>query len=268
MCCAAITAFLRHECSAPSGMELTQIELRGILIREPVTSLTDFIAALVSFYAFYRLHRLGRSAPGHRYFKLYFLLVGLALTASALLGHAFVYLFGTEWKVLGWTFGGLGIFCIQRSAVHIARPWIPSRLFAWCVWGTGLQLLLFLSLTTWGLMGEFDAERGFKFVQINLALGMAGLVLPLHVWVFLRRSNRGSLKVLLALICGLAPTATYNLRFTPSVWFNRDDISHVLLAIVLFLLYLGAREMATPATEDPPQQAAKLALKSGAVSAR
>ena len=102
------------------------ITLYGVQILEPVTSLTDLITALVCFYAFYRLSKLDRHGKVYTYFRYYFLWTGIATTCAAFIGHAFLYLFSFEWKMIGWAFSATGILFIEWGTLHFIREEIPS----------------------------------------------------------------------------------------------------------------------------------------------
>ena len=219
-------------------MELTQIEPYGILILEPVTCLTDLITATVCFFAFTQLQRLDKTEPEHQYFKYYFLFMGLATTAAGLIGHAFLYLVSFNWKMIGWTFSALAIFSIERSAIHFVKPHLDAKKVRWLSLINVLQTLIFFTVIT------IPATRSFEAVKINSAIGLIGFVLPLHLWSYRRIGHLGHRQVLLAIFAGILPAITFNMEFTIHKWFNYHDISHVLMAMVIFAMYLGARYLA------------------------
>ncbi len=205
------------------------ISVCGIQILEPVTSLTDFITALVCFYAFYRLGRCAQSGKVFSCFRYYFLLTGIATTCAAFIGHAFLYLFSFEWKMIGWAFSATGILLIEWAALHFARSEISPRWFRWFSTGFVIQYLAF-----WLLM---LMTKSFLVTQVNAAIGMAGAVLPLQAYHYYRTKHPGSRALVIALLFSFLPAFTYNTQLALHTYFNHHDISHLLMAVCMFLLY-------------------------------
>ncbi|MCI4649698.1 hypothetical protein [Phaeodactylibacter sp.] len=211
------------------------ITLYGVQILEPVTSLTDFITALVCFYAFYRLSKLEGKGKMYQYFRYYFLCTGIATTCAAFIGHAFLYLFSFEWKMVGWAFSATGILLMEWGTLFFVRREIPSRVFQWTFRGTLVKYLAFwaLILTT----------QSFLATQAQAAIGLVGIVLPLQVYHYLRTRHPGSRAIIIALLFSLLPAVTYNTKLSFHTYFNHHDISHLLMAICLFLIYRGVHQI-------------------------
>lgn len=220
-------------------MELTQIEPFGILVLEPVTSLTDLITATVCFFAFYRLRQIGRTEPEHVFFRNYFLLMGCTTVAAGLIGHAFLYMVNFNWKMIGWSFSALAIFSIERSAILMAKPWLSSKQTKWLYTVNVAQLIIFF------LVILNPETRSFNAVKTNSAIGLVGMVALLHMWIYRHTQKAGNRQVAIAICLGLLPAITFNGQITLHKWFNYHDISHVLMAMVTFAIYLGAKTLAT-----------------------
>lgn len=220
-------------------MELTQIEPYGILILEPVTCLTDLITATVCFFAFFRLHQLERKEPEHSFLKFYFLFMGLATTSAGLIGHAFLYLVSFNWKMIGWTFSALAIFFIERSAILFSRPYMSDKLTRWLYRLNVAQAIIFF------LVILNPETRSFSAVKINSTIGLVGFVFPLFYLYFKKTSHPGGRQIMIAIAAGIFPAITFNAEITFHRFFNYHDISHVLMAMVMFAMYLGARYLAT-----------------------
>lgn len=217
------------------------IELFGVQVLEPVTSLTDFITALVCFYAFYRLSRLNLSSRMYQYFRYYFLLTGIATTCAAFIGHAFLYLFSFEWKMIGWVFSATGILAIEWATLLFVRPQLSDRLFRWLSTGTLLKYLAF-----WVLMLTI---KSFLVTQINAAIGLVGVVLTLQASHYWKTNHPGSRGVTLAILFSFLPAITYNTKLTFHVYFNHHDISHLLMATCMYLMYRGIDKIVNPQFE-------------------
>ena len=215
-------------------MEPTQIEPFGILILEPVTSLTDFITSVVCYFSFYLLNRQNRTDMIHLFFKLYFLSMGIATSLAAFIGHAFLYLFSFDWKMIGWIFSAIAILMLQLSSIRLISPFFNKHIIIWILRLVFLQIALFL------ISLYFPETRGFNMVKINSTIGLIGIVLPIHIYAWLQFKSQGSKWIAVAILWALIPGIVYNTEFTLHTWFNYHDLSHVLMSIFIIIMYFGA----------------------------
>ena len=224
------------------------IALFGVKVLEPVTSLTDFITALVCFYAFYRLSRLSRSGRMYQCFRYYFLLTGIATTCAAFIGHAFLYLFTFEWKMIGWSFSATGILAMEWATLLFVRPHTSDRLFKWLSIGVLVKYLAFWTLII--------TTKNFLVTQMNAAIGLVGVVLMLQIFHYRKTKHPGSRGVIFAILFSFLPAITYNSKLSFHVYFNHHDISHLLMATCMFLMYLGVEQIVNP--KEMPMKLATL----------
>ncbi|MEZ4826734.1 MAG: hypothetical protein R3C61_10650 [Bacteroidia bacterium] len=215
-------------------MELTQINPLGILILEPVTSLTDFITAIVCFLSFMILYRQNVQGKVFNLMRSYFLLMGIGMTSAAFIGHAFQYLVTTDWKMIGWIFSAVALMLLGFSSAEYALPYIGKRRARLIQGFLVIQLIGFL------IAMIIPATRDFSTVKINSSIGLVGVVLPVHAWLWLQHKAGGSRIISLAVIWGIIPAIVYNTEFTLHRYFNYHDISHVLMSIFILIMLRGA----------------------------
>ena len=81
-------------------------------IREPITSLTDFLTACVSgvSFFFFLFHNKNSKNKSFVFFKFYFLCYFIGMTSAAFLGHAFQAYLPKEVKIIGWQSYCINIF--------------------------------------------------------------------------------------------------------------------------------------------------------------
>jgi hypothetical protein len=215
----------------------TSIEIFGILIEEPITSLTDVITGVVGIVAFFRLNKLNLKHRGHLFFKHYFLFIGIATVCAGVLGHATQYLVGFNAKAIGWTFSALALCCLENAGLEYQMAASGSRRLQslqWLFWG---QFILFFVLVI------NPSTRVFELVQVNASLAMVGVALPLFIWTYRLRPSKGSWAVVGAILAGLFPGLVFRSQFSLHTYLNYHDISHLLMAGCVYLLYRGARKM-------------------------
>jgi hypothetical protein len=219
------------------------VALFGIQVLEPVTSLTDIMVALVCFFAFFRLGQLPATGRMYQYFRLYFLLTGIATTSAGLIGHAFLYLFSFEWKMIGWAFSATGILMMEWATLLFVRATLAGPVYRGLWVLTALKYLAFwvFMLTT----------RNFLVTQIFAASGLVVVVLFLQIAHYRKTGHPGSRRVILALLFSLLPALAYNYKLTLHVYFNHHDISHLLMAVFVFLMYRGVDKIVQSHLELP-----------------
>lgn len=223
----------------------TSIIIFGFLIEEPITSLTDVLTGLVSLVAFYRLQRLELQDNAHLLFKYYFLFMGIATISAGFLGHAFQYIVGFNAKAIGWTWSALGLFFLENSALSYYQK----------VKGTAalnkLRLLILLQLVAYLILVINPTTRIFKLVQINSVIGMIFISLPLFLYFHQKNKSVGSRWVILGMLASFLPGLVYSNRITLHDYFNYHDISHLLMAGCIYLLYHGAKQLGLENEKQP-----------------
>ena len=158
--------------------------------------------------------------------------MGAATCFGGIFSHGFLYYFGEQFKLVGWFISMLSIMLIERASIEHARAIIPRRLHQWLLAINLVELMIFATLAA--------VTINFRFVEIHSAYGLLGVVFTFHLLMYRRMRDRGSRLILYAVgVLGLAVFA-YNYPINPHIWFNRTDLSHILMAIATILILRGA----------------------------
>lgn len=211
------------------------ITLGGLRIAEPVTSLTALMIAVVCWYAWRKLGNAGRKSDVTLLIRAFFLLMALATFWGGIMGHAFLYQFTFAWKVPGWVLSMLSIAALERAAILHAKPLMPP------FWGrffsifNFVELGIFLYLALWTL--------NFHFVEIHAGYGLLIVVGLFEGYVYKKKRDAGSLRVLLAIPLAAIAAIAHVAKFSFSVWFTFFDIGHVLMCICAWMILRGAEQM-------------------------
>lgn len=216
------------------------ISLFGIRIDEPINTLTDLLVSVVCFYAFYRLTKRKLSAKTFVYFRMYFLLLGLATLFGGLVGHGFLYIFSFAWKLPGWIISMLSVAFIERSSIEHARQHIDPRIGKFFLILNIIELLTVMTITTYTL--------NFEWVELHSGYGLLGVVLPFHGYTYFKTRDRGSLIIVGAVMIASTAALIFMNQISLHAWFNYIDISHVLVAMAAFVFYRGALQLNTRRT--------------------
>ncbi len=211
------------------------ISIFGLRIDEPVNTLTDLIVSVVCFYAYYQLTQ--RKLPGKTlvYFRMYFLLLGLATLFGGIIGHGFLYVFSFAWKLPGWIVSMLSVAFIERSSIEYARPLIDARVGKFFLILNIIELLTIMTITI--------STLNFEWVEFHSGYGLLAIVLPFHGYVYFKNRNKGSKIVLFAVMIACVAALVYMNKISLHTWFNYIDISHVIMAIAAFIFYRAALEL-------------------------
>jgi hypothetical protein len=208
------------------------IYISGLRIDEPITTLTDFLVSVVCLYAFVKLRNHPVKTRTLFFLRYYFLLMCLATFFGGLIGHAFLYALGFAWKLPGWLISMVSVAFIERSAIEYARLHIKT--FA----GNFFSVLNIIELVT--IITITMSTLNFKWVEFHAGYGLLGVVLPFHVYMFLKTKDKGSVLMVIAVIVASLAALIFMTKFTIHTWFNHLDFSHVVMAIGAYVFYKAA----------------------------
>lgn len=214
------------------NLDQPYIVLHGLRINEPITTLTDLVIAFVCYLAYRRLGKLNLKGRVYGFLKYYFLTMCAVTIVSGLLGHAFYGYFSVRWKLMGWLVSMVSITLLEYASVEYVRPLIGNRLSRFFSGFVLAELVLFIYL----LM-----ETGlFLYVAVHMAFGLILIVASLHLYVYMKRKNKGSVLFLIAVVLSAVSAIIFMNQWGLGKWFNHMDISHVFLAAGAHYTYLGS----------------------------
>lgn len=194
--------------------------------------ITDLIVSAVCLTAYYRLTKKNLQGKTQLYFRLYFLLLGLATLFGGVIGHGFLYAFSFAWKLPGWIISMFSVALIERSSIEHAKPLIHPRVGKFFLTLNIIELITVMTITIYTL--------NFKWVEFHSGYGLLAVVLTFHGFVYLKTRDQGSGKIIIGVgIASIAALIFMN-EISPHIWFNHIDLSHVLMAVAAQFFYEGA----------------------------
>jgi hypothetical protein len=213
--------------------------------REPVTCLTDFTIALVCLFAFVTLTRSSSvRLKNFNFYRAYFLCFTLGMTSAAWLGHGLVAYVGVEWKAIGWITSIIGYFFLGTASLMEIKEVTKKSAFRVLNIAFYAQIAVYLFL----LLNPYT--RDFKLAQLGAVTSLIVFILPMHLHNYFKTKAKGSLLVAISILCGILPAIVYNTQFSISNWFNYHDISHVLVAINMYITYRGVKLLALQSSSN------------------
>lgn len=208
------------------------ITVFDITIMEPMVTFTDLWITAVCLYAFIKLKQLNKPGKVHRYIRWYFLIMAVATFLGGMLGHAFQYAFGLEWKLPGWLISMLSVMAIERASIMHAKPIIhPS-------FAKFLEVANFVELTVFAAVTFITLN--FFFIQVHSAYGLGLVVLPLHFLIYWRTRTEGSRIFVCTVLFATLAAFFYTSGIGLHTWFNHLDLAHTVMAVSMYFFYRGA----------------------------
>ena len=216
-------------------IQKTAIELWGIKISEPVTMVTDLLVSAVCLYAFLKLRKLNSTLPAVRLFAYYFLAMCISTASGGIIGHGFQHVLGFVWKVPTWIISMISITLIERAAIVHAKPLLTKRTTRVFLTLNIIELFIMIVVILLTL--------NFFFVELHAAFGLLVIVFSFELFIYRKKRNEESKLLLIAIGVSALPAIVHLAKLSIDRWFNNNDLAHVLMAVAVYVFYLGAKKI-------------------------
>lgn len=213
-----------------------EFELFGFDLLEPNAMIGDTIILAVALYFAYRTSKLSVQDSFFSYWKWFFIIFGFGFFAGGL-GHMLYNYFGVPGKYLSWYSGIVASFFVEKAIISIfpILSWKPllNKIII-------LKMLLAFFAATYvfaTLDLTVDPSKGLIVPTLNSILGL-GLTLGLLGYYYQRKIDV-SFRYLWMSTLILIPSAVFqSMKINFHQWFDRNDVSHILLITSLFMYFL------------------------------
>lgn len=203
------------------------IVIGSLRLGEPVIVLTGLMVSAWCFHAYYRLQKMPLSKPGLRFYRLFFLFLGLSTLVGAFLGHCFLYCLPLMAKLLGWLLSMFSAWAMARAILQQYRP-------------EG-QILYSLNTILLAIgLGVATGTLWFPVVEIYTAVVFLGIVLPIAARNWLLCRDNGSKHLLLGISFLLIAALSHLAHWSPSPWFCHFDVAHLWMLGAVWQFRLAA----------------------------
>ncbi len=206
------------------------IELFGLRIDEPITAGTDVIVALIGILGYFKIAR-SKNLRHVSVYSYFFLGTGISTMVAGILGHAFLYRFGYEIKMVGWVLGIMGTCFAQFGAVyHLKNSLIPNT-FKTLLWICYAEVVISMSILV--------LRPSFMVVICHTAFGLILMVTILEAVNYSKTKSKLSIMMIYGVGLAIVAIIAHTTRISISKWFNYLDISHVFLGLSLYVMISG-----------------------------
>lgn len=206
------------------------IDILGLRVDEPITTLTDLIVAAIGIIAFF-------STASHTskkyilYYRYFFLLTGLSTLIGGLIGHAFAYNLGPESKYVGWVVAIAGVVFAQFAALYHTREAIGEWFFSKLIILNIVEIIAIIIL--------LFIYKNFAIVEIHTAFGLVFIASILEGINYSKTKSILSKNMIIGVAFAVVGVCILVFKIALSKWFNHLDISHLFIAVALYLMYKG-----------------------------
>ena len=109
-----------------------------------------------------------------------------------------------------------------------------------------IYFLLFVQFLVFVFLMIHPSYSDFKIAQIASTAVLIVFVLPIHIFHIYKTKSIGSKYVLFAIGYAMVPAFIFNKQISINNWFNYHDISHLLMAVYMFIMYVGFSKLIAP----------------------
>jgi hypothetical protein len=206
------------------------IELFGIRVDEPITTLTDIFVSAVGVIGFFMT--AGSNNPKHiTLYRYFFLVTAISTFVSSLIGHAFAYNFTLEAKIPGWLLAIAGVTFAQFAALFHCRSVLDEKWFKVMIIMSWIETVFALILVF--VMVSFHA------VEIHSVFTLLLTVTSLEAINFQRNGSILSRNMVFGVGFAAIAVMFHLTKIGISNWFNHLDISHVFMTVGMYLMCRG-----------------------------
>ncbi|MBK7129506.1 MAG: hypothetical protein IPM74_06665 [Crocinitomicaceae bacterium] len=224
-----------------SDFEKIHFELLGLNLVEPTAFVTNIIMALVALFILFRISSIKSNLAFYTYWKWFFGLLGFGAIGGAI-GHTFYFYFGVAGKLPTWLIGPLAVYCLEQAM--ISNYPIQNKMHV-LKWLTKIKMMLVYSLffLIYFVVPISDKTTvPFLPIALNTMLGVflfTGLLAKYYAVNLSNAFRYFYFGVLLTI-----PIAfIFLLKINLNPWFDKNDLSHVLMTIGIIFFYVGIKKV-------------------------
>ena len=225
------------------GQDFPKIEFdfMGLTLLEPNALITDFIMGALSIY-FAIMLRQNKGEHGFlKYWYYFFLFFGIGSLFGGL-GHMFYNYTGPQGKFPTWTSGILASYFIEKAMIKSAVSLNKNNRLGKIAFVKMILVFLIVITVISTKSYQLDHTIGFIPIAINTFIGVFISVSVISVYNM--KKGFTDFKYLFYGVLIMVPSFfIFMLKFNPAQWFDKSDLSHVIIIFGITLFYLGLKKL-------------------------
>ncbi|MFM7681874.1 MAG: DUF6962 family protein [Bacteroidota bacterium] len=217
-----------------------EIELFGLIIQEPNGVISDLIMSVVSCILGILLIQKYKKTEFEKWWIAFFILYGISAFLGAF-GHGFYHYFGVLGKVPNWITGIPIIYFIESAMISLISDLTRKKIFKrLALWKMVLVYLIF-TLIYLTIPIHNNPKIAFLPIAFNTILGVT---LSAGVLGYQFYKKEIAFKQIVIGVIIMVPSAfVFLMKINPTQWFDKNDLSHLLLTAGIIFFYLGIEKV-------------------------
>lgn len=223
-----------------SDFDKIQFQLFGLDLAEPIGFLGDVLISSFAFYFAFKVYKLYRT-PFTKNWTLFFAIFGIGFIMGGF-GHLFYNYWGTPGKYIGWFSGIVYVFFIEQAML----PFLESnKLKKNLLLLSKIKVVLAITaqvyiVSTVNLYPDYSF--GMKVPTINSAIGLV-YCLGVLGYVFSKKIHPPFANFYYSVLIMFPAIFFQLMKINMSPWFDKNDVSHLMVFVGMFFYYRGVREV-------------------------
>ncbi|PWH86890.1 DUF6962 family protein [Brumimicrobium oceani] len=214
---------MENRCDIPA--DKLPFEFMGLCLQEPMAMVTNLLIAITCFIIFSKMKIVETNFQKN--WKMFFLIFGLSTFFSGF-GHVFFQYTGYYGKFPTWTLGLVSAFFAGKAMIslNVIRPKLYKAMIRFLYAKFIVFTILALSL------------QSFVFVMADAVITYLFFCMGFGIYYW--RKGLSSFKYTVYAVLILIPSIfIFTLQLNPHLWFNKEDLSHVLMTTTVIFFYFG-----------------------------
>ncbi len=210
-------------------MLIADIQLFGVRLQEPGTIVSDLLMGLACIVFFFKLVSQ-KEDKQQKHLTFFFLFLGFSSFLAAFAHGLFSY-FGIYLHIVSWFFSGLSLYYLQLGTTKLLTN--PKFKVAYSIF-IKTQFLAYLIL--------IFTVSSFEIVKFNFVISLIGIITPIYLVDYFRNKFRFNFYIIGGVFIAILPSLYHKVNFNFGYIFNMNDLSHFVLILCIFFLFIGLRE--------------------------
>lgn len=224
------------------GTDYPKIEfsLGNLNLLEPNAFVGDMVLCILALFFAKRITRFPVQSPFTIYWQAFFYVFAFSFFVGGL-GHLFFNYWGIPGKFASWYFGILSTTCIELAMVSI----FPNEQFRPLLKKVVIGQLIVALLVHSGILlfSDLDADptKGMLVPTSHATIGL-GIMLGFLGYFYHKKIDVSFRYLWISSLVLVPATVIQAQKINLAQWFDRNDLSHLLLVVSLFLYYQTVKE--------------------------
>jgi len=225
------------------GEDFTKIvlEFNGLIIQEPNALITDLLMGSMSIFFALRLRKQKSKHAFLKYWYYFFLTFGIGSVCGGF-AHAFFLYTGPQGKFPTWISAILSAYFIEKAMIKSANKLNRNNILGKIAFTK--MILVFLVVITVISTEAYQKEHTIGFIPIAINTLIGVFISVASISLYNMKQGYVNFKYLLFGVLVMLPSFfIFLLKINPIQWFDKNDLSHIIILIGIYFFYIGLKKL-------------------------